>query len=197
MMTFPAARPLTRGLILAGFAAAIAACKGLTAIDPSFQNMTATDTVYAINGAPPNSPNAVKFFDGLVTRADQSFTFDLAFDIDAAGNPVLIPVKALATTFSTSYSIGLQKATGSFESVLEAPKEGYRADTALAVGVGQPVIAETRDVFVACAYALKGQSYFSKIVVTEVDPVLRRMVFTMTVNRNCGFHSFSPGFPPD
>ena len=197
MPTFPAARPLARGLILAGLAAAIASCKGLTAIDPSFQNVTASDTVYAINGAPPNSPNAVKFFDGLTVRADQSFAFDIAFDIDAAGNPVIIPVKAMATTFSTAYSVGLQKATGSFESVLDAPKDGYRADTAMAVGVGQTIIAESRDVFVACAYALKGQSYFSKIVVTEVDPVLRRMVFTMTVTRNCGFHSFAAGFPRD
>src|SRR5690242_7042579 len=177
MPTFPVARPLARGLILAGFAAAIASCKGLTAIDPSFQNVTASDTVYAINGAPPNSPNAVKFFDGLTVRADQSFAFDIAFDIDAAGNPVIIPVKAMATTFSTAYSVGLQMATGSFESVLDAPKDGYRAYTAMAVGVGQTIIAESRDVFVACAYALKGQSYFSKIVVTEVDPVLRRMVF--------------------
>lgn len=197
MPTFPAARPLTRGLILAGLAAGIASCKGLTAIDPSFQNVTVSDTVYAINGAPPNAPNSVKFFDGLVVRADQSFNFDLAFDIDGAGNPVLIPVKALATTFSTAYSVGLQKATGTFESVLAAPKDGYRADTAMAIGVGQTIVAESRDIFVACSFAIKGQSYFSKIVVTEIDPVLRRMVFTMTVNRNCGFHSFAPGFPTD
>jgi hypothetical protein len=93
--------------------------------------------------------------------------------------------------------VGLQKTTGAFESVLSAPKDGYRADTAMAIGVGQTIIAESRDIFVACAFAIKGQSYFSKIVVTEIDPVLRRMVFTMTVNRNCGFHSFAPGFPPD
>ena len=35
----------------------------------------------------------------------------------------------------------------------------------------------------------------SKLVINEVDPVLKRIVFTVTVNRNCGFRSFAPGIP--
>jgi hypothetical protein len=195
MPTLSIPKPLARGLTFAALAAAAASCKGLTEINAGLQNVTASDTVYALNGGPANAPNTLNLFQGVVLRADQGFGFDVAFDIDKDGKVVIIPSKALATTFSNPYSVGLQKAEGTFESVVSAPKDGYRADTATTIGVNQTIIVESRDVFNACLYAIKGQSYYSKIVVTEVDPVLRRMVFTVTVNRNCGFHSFAPGVP--
>ena len=195
MPTFSIPRPLARVLTFTGLAAVVASCKGLTAIDASLQNVTASDTVFALNGGPSNAPNTLNFFQGIVLRADQGFGFDIAFDIDKDGNVVIIPSRALATTFSNPYSVGLQKATGTFEQVLTAPKDGYRPDTSMTIGINQPIIAESRDVLGACLYAIKGQSYYSKLVITEVDPVLRRMIFTVTVNRNCGFHSFAPGLP--
>lgn len=197
MTTFPTARPLARLLTAAALVAGIGACKGFTDIDAGFQNITNVDTVYALNGGPPGSPNTLKFFDLGVTRADQGFGFDVAFDLDANGNVVIIPAKAVATTFSNPYSVGLQRVTGTFQSVLAAPEDGYRADTAVTVPVGETVVAESRDVFGACLYALKGQAYYSKIVIDQVDPVLRRIIFTVTVNRNCGFRSFLPGIPED
>jgi hypothetical protein len=196
MTTFPIARPLARALTLVGLTVAFAACKGLTQIDPSFQNVTATDTVYALNGGPPNSPNAINFFQGLTDRADQGFGFDVAFDLDVNGNVIVIPSRALATAFSNPYSVGLQKATGSFESIAAAPKDGYRADTSMTVAIGQTLLIESHD-FNVCYTALKGQSYFTKLVVTDVDTAQRRIAFTVTVNRNCGFHSFAPGLPRD
>jgi hypothetical protein len=196
MTTFPAAKPLARALVLMGLGLTIAACKGLTAIDPSFPNVTASDTVFALNSGPPNAPNSINFFQGLTDRADQGFGFDIAFDIDQNGNAVIIPSRALATSFSNPYSVGLQRATTVFDLVLSAPKDGYRVDTAMTVAVDQAIIIESHD-FNACFTALKGQSYFSKLVVTGVDPVTRRIAFTTTVNRNCGFHSFAPGLPRD
>jgi hypothetical protein len=195
MPTFPTARPLARALTLIGLAGAIAACKGLTAIDASFQNMTASDTVYALNGGPPNAANSLKFFEGSVSRADQGFGFDIAFDLDKDGNIVIIPSKALATSFNNPYSVALLRVPGTFESVLEAPKEGYRPDTSTTIVLGQAMVIESRDVLGACLYALKGQSYYSKLVINEVDPALKRIIFTVTVNRNCGFRSFAPGIP--
>jgi hypothetical protein len=196
MTTFPIARPLTRALTLMGLAVAFAACKGFTQIDPSFQNVTATDTVYAINGGPPNAPNSINLFQGLTDRADQGFGFDVAFDLDVNDNVIVIPSRALATSFSNPYSVGLQKATTAFELITSAPKDGYRADTSMSVAIGQALLIESHD-FNACFTALKGQSYFSKLVVTDVDKATRRIAFTVTVNRNCGFHSFAPGLPRD
>ena len=196
MTTLPTARTVLRALTGVALVVTLTACKELTAIDAGIQNVTASDTVFALNGGPPRAPNALKFSLGIVARADQSFLFDIAFDIDKDGNIVIIPVKAVTTTFpNNAYSVGLQRMTGSFQSVLEAPKDGYRADTAMTIGVGQTIVAESRDVFGDCAFQLKGQSYFSKLVVNEVDPALKRIVFTVTVNRNCGFRSFAPGIP--
>jgi hypothetical protein len=197
MPTFSAAVPLARLLTAVGLVASIAACKGFTDIDASFQNVTTVDTLYAINGGPPGAPNVIQFFNSLQARADQGFGYDVALDIDKDGKIVVIPVKALATTFSNPYSVGLQRVTGSFQSVLEAPEEGYRADTSMTVNVGETVVVESRDIFGVCTYALKGQAFYSKLVVTNVDPVLRRIAYTMTVNRNCGFRSFAPGIPED
>ena len=197
MPTLPTNRMLPRVLTAVAVLATLTACKGLTKIDASFQNVTASDTVYALNSGPPGAANALKFFDGLVSHADQGFGFDVAFDLDGANNVVIIPVRALATSFSNPYSVALQRVNGTFQSVLEAPSEGYRADTAMTVSVGQTVVAESRDNFGVCLYALKGQSYYSKLVVNEVDPVLRRIIFTVTVNRNCGFRSFAPGIPEE
>jgi hypothetical protein len=190
-------RTTIRVLAAAGLALSLAACKDFQAIDPSFQNVTASDTVYALNGGPPNAPNTLKFFDGLVEHADQGFGFDIAFDLDPSGNIVLIPARALATTFTTPYSVAIQQVNGPFEAVIRAPESGYRPDTATVVSVGQTVVFESRDNGGVCAFSLKGQAYYSKLVVTEVDLANRRMVFTLTVNRNCGFRSFEPGFPSD
>jgi hypothetical protein len=61
---------------------------------------------------------------------------------------------------------------------------------------GQTVAIESHD-FGTCAIAIKGNSYVSKISVTEIDPVQRRIGVSFTVNRNCGFRSFAPGIPRD
>jgi hypothetical protein len=196
MPTFPNARLRLRAFIVLGLAAAIGACEDLTTIDASYQNLTAQDTAYAVNGAPPRAPNTLKFFDGVVAHADQGFGFDIAFDLDQAGNIIIIPSRALASSFTSPYTVALQRVTGPFELVLEAPEDGYRPDTAMTISLGQTIVAESRDPNL-CGFALKGQSYYSKLVINEVDLGLRRIIFTVTVNRNCGFHSFAPGIPRD
>lgn len=172
----------------------IAACKEFTSVDASYANITDSQTLYALNGSPPGSANAVNLFSGAVFRADQRFGYDIAFDIDATGRVLIIPSKALATSFSGPYSVGLQTVPGSFEALLEAPTDGYRVDTALVVAKGGVVAIESHDLG-TCAAAIKGNSYFSKLVVTDVDPVSRKIDVTITVNRNCGFRSFAAGIP--
>jgi hypothetical protein len=86
---------------------------------------------------------------------------------------------------------------GAFATVLEAPKDGYRPDTAATIGVGETLVAEIRDFQGVCITSLKGQTYYSKLSILSVDPALRRIVFIVTVNRNCGFRSFAPGIPQD
>lgn len=196
MPTFSPYRFACRALGGLALAASLGACKELTSVDASFANTTNTETLYAINGAPVGSPNALKFFEGVANRADQGFAFDVVFDITPDGKVEIIPSRAVASFPSpTQYSVGLQVANGTFESVTEAPKDGYRADTALVVNVGQVVIVESRDNVSVCQFAIKGSSYFTKLIVTDIDLAKRRIDITFTVNRNCGFRSFEPGIP--
>jgi hypothetical protein len=184
-----------RPLVLIGAVLAFAsACKDLTSSPASLPNFTDTSTVFAINGSPAGAPTAVKLFNGAVLRADQGFEFDLAFDIDADGNAVLIPSRALATPFSTPYSVGIQVIPGTFEALTDAPKDGYKVDSTVAVAKGTVVAIESHDSLL-CLYAVKGQSYFSKLVVTDIDLALRKMSVILTINRNCGFRSFASGIP--
>ena len=146
---------LVPGLLIAvAIVASSTGCKSLTSIDASFPNVTDTAAVYAINGSPAGSPTAISLFSGLVMRADQGFQFDLAFDINSAGKAVLIPSRALASQFSTPYSVGLQVLSGAFATIDRAPKDGYVADVHVKViGTRNPdfVSGETdlRGVFVA------------------------------------------------
>jgi hypothetical protein len=186
-----------RQLVAAGAAvASLAACKELTSIDASFPNVTESATLYTINGSPPGTPTAVNLFSTSIFRADQGFSFDVAFDMNAAGDVLLIPPRQLSSGFSAPYSVGLQVVPGPFEGVASAPKDGYRADSVLTVRKGAIVVVESHDTG-NCAYAIKGQSFFSKIVITEVNTDLRQISVTMTVNRNCGFRSFAAGIPKD
>lgn len=198
MLTFHALSPVrqtVRRLATAAIVvASVTGCKDFTSVDASFANVTADNTFYAINGSPAGAPTAVTLFSGQVLRADQGFAYDLAFDIDAQGRAVLFPPRALSAGFSNPYSVGLQITTTPFELVTEAPKDGYRVDTALVAAKNAVVLIESHDVS-TCAYAIKGNSYYSKLVITDVDVAKRRIDLTLTVNRNCGFRSFAAGIP--
>lgn len=200
MLTFPSlprVRHSTRRLMAAGAAVAgLFACKGLTSIDASFDNATQAVSFFAINGSPPGAPTAMGLFAGFPLHADQAFAYDLAFDLDTSGKVVLIPARQLATQVSAPYSVGLQIVPGEFLAIARAPKSGYTVDSLLVVGVRTVVVIESHDV-ARCGFAIKGQSYFSRLVVDSVDLKTRKISTTITVNRNCGFYSFADGKPKD
>jgi hypothetical protein len=206
MTTFsprPAPVKARRALTLAAFGAATilvglaAACSGLTSIDASFENVTDTVDFYPINDSPPGAPTAISLFTGLRARADQSFSYDLAFDLTPEGAVKLIPARALASAFGGANSVGLQKISDApFSTVVRAPKDGYVVDSTMTVGPGTVVVIQSFDL-ARCGGAIKGQSFFSKIVVKSVDPATRKISTVLTIDRNCGFRSFAEGKPKD
>jgi hypothetical protein len=192
-------RPLSR-LFVATLAvtavAALAACEKLTSVDASFDNTIDSAAVfYTVNNSPAGTATAINLFTGDRYRADETFAYDIAFDLDPAHHVLIIPARALATGLSAPYSVGLQKMTGvSFAQLTDAPKSGYVVDSVLSVTQGSVVAIESHDA-ARCGFAIKGSSYFSKLVVTAVDTVNRKISTVLVVNRNCGFHSFALGKP--
>jgi hypothetical protein len=189
-----------RSKIIALAAAIIAvggvACGDLTGVPAALPTLSDSTVVYAINGAPPGAPTALHVFAGQLFSADASFVFDVAFDIDANGHPVLLPQRAVASGLAATHTVGLQTSTTTYENLTSAPKSGYRADTALVATVNVPVLVQSTDPN-SCGTSLTGSTLYAKVVIRSVDRVARQMVVQFTTDPNCGFLSFLPGIPKD
>ena len=182
-------------VVLAAGVVAIAgvACKSLTGVPAGLSTVADSGIVYAINGAPSGAPTAVHMFTGSRTPADATFFFDVAFDIDATGNIVLLPQRAVASGLTSTHTVGLQKSTQAYASVTSALKSGYRADTAMVVLPNQVVLVQVQDP--ACAVSISGTSIYGKLIVLSVDKAARTLQIQYVADPNCGFLSFEPGIP--
>lgn len=185
-------------VVLAAFSMAVAgvACGDFTGVPASLPTVTTTGTVYAINGAPVGAPTAFHMFSGTLLPANANFVFDVAFDLDATGNAVLLPQRAVATGLTSTHTVSLQKVSGQFDALTSAPKSGYRADTALVVSLNQVVAIQSSDPN-ACGVSLTGSTLYAKLVVTAIDRAAKQLTVLYTVDPNCGFFSFASGLPKD
>jgi len=198
-------RRITRGLAPLGLALAIttvvAACDSTTGVDASYSVYSRDSaTVYAINGSPDNAPNALSLFGGVVgsslVPASGSFNFDLAFDVDDQGRPVLLPARTVASNFASPHSVGLQVVSQSYDELTRAPDKGYRMDSTLVVSIGQ-VIAIQSFYGTACTSFYQTPVIYGKLVVTDVDPSARTLTLKYTADPNCGYRSLTSGVPKD
>jgi hypothetical protein len=172
------------------------ACGDLTGVPASLPTVTQTGTVYAINGAPVGAPTALHVFSGTLLAANASFIFDVAFDIDASGNAVVLPQRAVATGLTATHTVSLQKVSGDFDALTSAPKSGYHADSAIVTSLNQVVVIQSSDPN-ACGVSLTGSTLYAKLVVTAIDRAARQLTVLYTVDPNCGFVSFAAGLPKD
>jgi hypothetical protein len=102
----------------------------------------------------------------------------------------------VASSLAASHTVSLQAVTSDFATLDRAPKNGYRADTALVARPGQVVVVESQDPN-ACGISITGTRIYAKIQVVAVDPVTRQITIKYTVDPNCGFLSFASGVPKD
>jgi hypothetical protein len=189
-------KPVLVTLTTTMLAIAGVACGDLTGVPASLPTVTQTGTVYAINGAPVNAPTALHVFSGTLLPADASFVFDVAFDIDASGNAVILPQRTVATGLTSTHAVSLQKVSGDFDALTAAPKSGYHADTAVVASLNQVVVVQSSDPN-ACGVSLTGSTLYAKLVVTAIDRAARQLTVLYTVDPNCGFFSFAAGLPKD
>jgi len=189
-------KPTTVALAALTMAVAGAACGDFTGVPASLPTVTQTGSVYALNGAPVGAPTALHVFSGTLLPANSSFVFDIAFDIDGAGNPVLIPQRVVATGLTSTHSVGMQKVLGDFSALTAAPKSGYHADSTMVVSINQVIAIQSSDPN-ACGISLTGSTLYAKLVVTAIDRAQKQLTVLYTVDPNCGFFSFAAGLPKD
>jgi len=173
-----------------------AACSDFTGVPASLATQSDSGSVFALNGAPINAPTALHLYTGQRLPADASFLFDIAFDIDAGGNPILLPLRIVASGLSGAHSVGMQNVDQDFSTLDQAPKSGYHTDTAFVTRVGQTIAIQSLDPNI-CGLSVTGTSIYAKLVILSLDPIARKMSIQYTVDPNCGFVSFLPGIPKD
>jgi hypothetical protein len=188
--------PKLAALVAATSIVTAVACGDFTGVPASLPTISDSGVVYALNGAPPGAPTALHMFSGTLLSADANFLFDVAFDIDSAGNVVVLPERAVASGLASTHTVGLATVPDAFDAIGSAPKIAYRADTALVTKPNVVIVAQSSDVN-ACGVSLTGTTIFAKFVVTAVDPVARQLKVRFTTDPNCGFRSFSSGVPKD
>lgn len=188
----------TFGALIAAGATLVfaAACGDFTAVPAQLATLTDSGTVFALNGAPVGAPTALHLYSGSRLAADATFFFDIAFDIDAQGNPVILPQRVIASGLTATHSVGLQAVDTPFSALEQAPKSGYRPDTALVTRIGQTVAIQSQDANL-CGLSVSGSTIHAKLVVLSLDRTARKLSIQFTVDPNCGFRSFLPGVPKD
>ena len=104
-------------------ATAAVACGDPTRPKANIINVQLDYSVYGLTGAPAASANALNLFVGPA-RADASFDFDVALDLDAQGKILVYPVRAIAGPLAglVPTRVGLQTMSGTFEALREAPE---------------------------------------------------------------------------
>ncbi|OFV91226.1 MAG: hypothetical protein A3J75_01855 [Acidobacteria bacterium RBG_16_68_9] len=155
----------------------------------SVPNTVDTVTLYALSGTAISAPSAYSMLDVRSVRTDTTSQFDFAFDITAAGTPLLYSAGALGL----SAEPGLQRSTKRFADVRTAPNEGYSADS-LEMKIDSVFVARSRGSFAGCLF-LGSVPRYGKFRVLAIDGTARSITLETLVNLNCGFRSLEEGIP--
>lgn len=177
--------PLTAFVV----AAALAACGDDFQLPPArAPNVLDTVSVYALTGTAVGTPSGYQLEFRRVVRTDQTASFDFAFDITAAGDPVFLPTGPLGLGEAS----GLMVSPEPFDSIEVAPNSGYVYDSSTTAAVGSELLVQSR--VTTCSYGGTA-SYYAKLRVLAVDPGQRRADFEILVDINCGYRGLEPGLP--
>jgi hypothetical protein len=172
------------------------ACGDPTNVGANLPTSVDTLSVFALTGTPPTYPSAISIVARQAVRVDGFATFDVAFDINAAGNAVIYPVKLVVSSPGGSRPVGLIKVGGVFDQVLAAPKSGFGADSGIVMAPGEVVVVQSPHNTSGdlCVFAINPNLY-AKFTVDSVNLSTRLLYLKMGLDPNCGFRSFATGIP--
>ena len=195
----------------------LVSCFGLTCIslgasacnDPNQTNtivpvIADTLTVFALTGTPPSFPAAFLASSGAVTRADGSFNFDIAFDINPSNKVIIYPQKLVGVPCvvgalncggsAGAKPVGLQRITGAFDALTRAPGDGYQFDSTFVMTPGDGLVMQVQSAS-ECSLSFSTIMY-SKIVIDSIDTNRRAIYFRSVNDPNCGYRNLVAGAKP-
>ena len=169
------------------------ACSDPTAAKATLAVQTDTLVAFALSGSPPQFPAALNTVFRSVVRVDVDHNYDVAFDVDAAGNVRLIPVRLMGGATTASRRVGVQKSAQRFAALTKAPTSGYVYDSVVVVKPGEAAAIELTSPN-QCVFTFSSLLY-SKIGIDSVNTTTRQIYFQTSHDPNCGFKSFLAGVP--
>ena len=158
--------------------------------EATIENYVDSTALGAITGTPVTMPSGFSIADRAAVRTDRSSAFDFAFDIDAEGRFVLLPLVALGVASTSSINPGLQHSALPFDEMDQAVSNNYIIDSAVVVQAGDRLYARSR---LVCSSL--GLPQYAKLEITRADPDTRELAFRFLANNNCGYKSLQPGLP--
>jgi hypothetical protein len=157
---------------------------------PSVANATDTVTLGALEGTPISVASGYNINVGAV-RTDQSVEFEFAYNVrklaDGTLQRVFLPRAALGIS-TTAANPGLQAQTNTFDEITRAPSNGYTADSAVPIQVGDRYVVRSRVVCTSLGVPLYGKLEILSFQDSTVT-------FKVLTDLNCGFRDLNPGLP--
>ena len=184
--------------LLAGAAAVavLSGCDDATALPAQFENRLTTATVFAFSGTPATLPSGLMLRSRLPVRLDATFAFDIAFDINDAGEVVVYTQRRIANELVPTHPVGLIVSDDPFADVTRAPVEGFYYDSLVVLPAGKTLLVDNLE-RTCDQFSILGQNIRGKISVDSVNLAERAIHLKMIVNQNCGFRVLTPGLPPE
>jgi hypothetical protein len=181
--------------VLAATSAAFVAgaCGDPVGLRATLATQTDTFVAFALTGTDPARPAAINTLFRSVVRVDNTFNFDVAFDLDPAGGVRLLPVTMIGGLATANRRVGIRKSEQPFDALTRAPGDGFTYDSATVVQPGEAVSVQVTNGD-QCAFSLSPFIY-SRIGIDSINPATRAIYFRATNDPNCGFRSFLPGVP--
>jgi hypothetical protein len=176
-------------VVLAAALLATAGCGSSTGLPAaSAANFVDTVSLYALDGTPLPAPSGYNVQSRSVVRTDRLASFDFAFNITAAGQPVLLPTGALGLGRAS----GIQRQNLAFDAITLAPTSAYVDTMAVPIDSGTVAVVHSRPT--TCAFGIV-VFYYGKIEVLAIDFAARRVDLQIMVDLNCGYRGLEPGVP--
>lgn len=185
------ARRATLALV-AAFVMLVSACEDPNANKAAFTNADQPFVIAALTGSDVTAPAGLSLANRTVVRIDGIFDFDLAFDINGAGQVVVLPVGKVGTPLGGTRFLGLKRGGVSYDQLTEAPKSGYTGDSTMVITLGAGLAIQSQAS--NCVYSLTPYT-FAKITIDSVNPVKRMLYGRALINLNCGLRQLTPGLP--
>jgi hypothetical protein len=178
-------------LLLLGLAVAIACSDANSLAEPTSSNAVDTVTLGSLEGTPISVASGYAIGTGAV-RTDQTVEFEFAYNIrrlpDGTYQRVLLPRAALGLSTSSA-NPGLQASQASFDDIARAPSNGYTADSAVPIEVGQRYVVRSR----VTPCATLGVPLYGKLEILSFQD--STVTFKVLTDLNCGYKDLLPGLP--